>query len=54
MMQDYDFYYSTSTSSETASTTLQPSPEVVRNILRYARCIQNIRMGNVKIKVYLN
>ena len=32
-MQDYDFYYSTSTSSETAGTTLQPSPKVVRNIL---------------------
>ena len=54
MMQDYDFYYETSTSFETASTNVQPSPEVVQNILRYARCCQNIRVGDVRIKVYLN
>ena len=54
MMQDYEFYQSTSTSYGTASTSVQPSPVVVQNILRYARCIQNIRMGDVKIKVYLN
>ena len=53
MMQDYDFS-STGTSYGTASTSVQPSPQVVQNILRYARCIQNIRMGDVRIKVYLN
>ena len=52
-MQDYEFS-STSTSYGTAGTSVQPSPKVVQNILRYARCIQNIRMGDVRIKVYLN
>ena len=54
MMQDYEFNYSTSTSSGNVGTPVQPSPEVVQNILQYARCFQNIRMGDVKIKVYLN
>ena len=53
MMQDYDFTDSI-TSFETASTTVQPSPHVVQNILQYARCYQNIRIGDVNIKVYLN
>ncbi len=54
MMQDYDFLSSTNTSSETASTTEQPSQRVLRNILQYARCFQDINMGDVNIKVYLN
>ena len=54
MMQDYEPYQSTSTSYGTAGTSVQPSPKVVQNILWYARCIQNIRMGDVRIKVYLN
>lgn len=54
MMQDYELNHSTGTSFGTAGTTVQPSPEVVQNILQYARCFQNIRMGDVKIKVYLN
>ena len=54
MMQDYESYQSTSTSYGTVSTSVQPSPQVVQNILRYARCIQNISRGDVRIKVYLN
>ena len=53
-MQDYELNHSTSTSLGTAGTTVQPSPEVVQNILQYARCFQNIRLGDVRIKVYLN
>ena len=52
-MQDYEFS-NIVTSSETASTIVQPSPHVVQNILQYARCYQNIRIGDVNIKVYLN
>lgn len=54
MMQDYDLTNSTNTSSETAGTVVQPSARVVQNILRYARCSQDIRLGDVSIKVYLN
>ena len=54
MMQDYEFQDSTSTSFESASTVVQPSPQVVQNILQYARCFQNIRIGDINIKVYLN
>lgn len=54
MMQDYKFAESSNTSFETASTIIQPSPQVVQKILQYARCCQNIRIGDVNIKVYLN
>jgi len=54
MMQDYELNNNTSTSSGSASTVVQPSPQVVQNILQYARSFQNIRIGDVNIKVYLN
>lgn len=55
MMQDYELIDSkASTSAVAASTNVQPSPKVVQNILQYARCYQNIRIGDVSIKVYLN
>ena len=53
MMHDYQSIPS-DTSFEKANTTVQPSPRVVQNILQYARCYQNIRIGDVNIKVYLN
>ena len=53
MMQDYEFN-STNTSFETASITVQPSPQVVQNILQFARSFQTISIGDVNIKVYLN
>lgn len=55
-MQDYELKASTatSTSSVSASTLVQPSPQVVQNILQFARCFQNIRIEDVNIKVYLN
>ena len=54
MMQDYELNNNTGTSIGTASTVVQPSPQVVQNILQYARCFQNIRIGDINIKVYLN
>ena len=55
MMQDYPLFGSDDTSFEMASTAVQPSPKVVQSILNYARCIQNISVGdNANIKVYLN
>lgn len=54
-MQDYKFIPpSTNTSSNSASTKAQPSLRVVRNILNFARCCQNIGVKDVKIKLYLN
>ena len=58
MTQEYDFKkgitpYGTNTSSESAST-LQPSPRVIRNILNFARCTQNVSVRGMKIKLYLN
>lgn len=59
MMHDYDFMptlkgKSTNTSSKSASTSIQPSIQVVQNILNFARCCQNINVNEVKIKLYLN
>lgn len=55
MMQDYEFIDSkANTSAVAANTNVQPSPQVVQNILQYAHCFQNIRIGDVSIKVYLN
>lgn len=54
MTQEYESFNDTVTSSGTVSTAVQPSPQVVQNILQYAKCFQNIRIGDVNIKVYLN
>ena len=54
MMQHYDLLSSTNTPSDTTNTTVQPSPRVVQNILQYARCQQDIKLGDISIKVYLN
>lgn len=54
MMQDYQLSNTTEASLETASTTVQPSPQVVQNILQFARAVQTLRFEDVNIKVYLN
>lgn len=54
MMQDYQLSNTTDASLDTASTTVQPSPQVVQNILQFARAVQTLRIGDVNIKVYLN
>lgn len=58
-MQDYDFIpglngASTNTSSKSVSIDVQPSPQVIKNIRNYARCIQQVTVRNVKITLYLN
>lgn len=58
MTQEYDYkqshrLVSTNTSSESAGTQ-QPSKRVVQNILNFARCTQTIRLGDVRIKLFLN
>ncbi|MCQ2299221.1 MAG: hypothetical protein MJZ81_03750 [Bacteroidales bacterium] len=58
MMQDYDFspalrVKSTNTSTKSVSI-CRPSQRVIQNIRTYARCIQHVNMGDVKIKLHLN
>ncbi len=59
-MQEYDFIpglhkegSSTNTSLKSVSI-CRPSQRVIRNIKSYARCIQHVNIGDVKIKLYLN
>lgn len=59
MMQDYDFpslmeEKSTNTSLKSLSTPVQPSKQVVQNILNFARCCQHITTKNVELKFFLN
>jgi len=54
MTQDYKLYGDAESSFDTTSAVAQPSQRVVQNILQYARCCQNIRIGEINIKVYLN
>lgn len=54
MMQDYEFISKPKTSSTAVDTEARPSKQVVQSILQFARCCQNINIGDVKIKVYLN
>lgn len=56
-MQHYDFkpilgYQEANTSTKSVS--IQPSKRVVQNIRSYARCIQQVKTPDVKIKLYLN
>lgn len=53
MMQEYEFT-STDTFSQTAGTDIQPSEQVVQNILRFARSYQTVVAGGVPIEVFLN
>lgn len=59
MMQDYDFIMgvkplSTNTSEKSVSIKSRPSKRVILNIRNYARCVQQINVGDVKITVGLN
>lgn len=58
MTQEYDYKkglrpVGTNTSSESLSTA-QPSERVVQNILNFARCTQNLSVGKIRIKLFLN
>ena len=60
MMQDYDFIQDFETKSASTNTSVEsvsiccPSQRVIRNIKAYARCVQQVKIGDVKIKLYLN
>lgn len=53
MMQEYDFT-STDTFSNPAGTDIQPSEQVVQNILSFARSYQTVVAGGMPIEVFLN
>ena len=59
-MQDYDFIRSLRREGPSTNTSLKsvsisrPSQRVILNIKSYARCIQHVNIGDVKIKLYLN
>ena len=59
MMQDYDLFPvkekpSTNTSTKSVSAPLQPSQQVVQNILNFAHCCQHITTSQAKLKICLN
>ena len=53
MMQEYEFTPA-DTFPTSASTSIQPSEQILQNILSFARCCQNISAGGLKIKLFLN
>ena len=53
MMQEYDFF-DEETFSPTASTIIRPSEQVLRNILDFARCYQNVDCCGVQVRFSLN
>ena len=53
MMQEYEFSKE-ETFSTAASTLVRPSEQVVRNILDFARCYQNVDCGGMKVRFFLN
>lgn len=53
MMQEYEFSKE-ETFSTAASTLIRPSEQVLRNILDFARCYQNIECGNAQMRFFLN
>ena len=52
-MQQYDFS-STDTFSSAASTSIQPSEQVLQNIMSFARCYQQVVAGGMEMKLFLN
>ena len=58
MMQHYDFFQgpkaaSTNTSEETVSIE-HPSQQAIRNIKAFARSVQTLTVGEMKIRICLN
>ncbi len=55
MMHEYNLIKSsTNTSLKSSGTKAQPSKHVVQNILRFARCYQNVVVKDVKFRLSLN
>jgi hypothetical protein len=53
MMQEYEFTQA-DTFPTSASTTIQPSEQILQNIMSFARCCQNIEAGGLNIRLFLN
>ncbi len=53
MMQEYEFPRE-ETFSNAAGTLIRPSEQVLRNILDFARCYQNIECGGKQVRFFLN
>ena len=53
MMQEYEFTPA-DTFSTSASTTIQPSEQILQNIMSFARCCQNVNAGGLKMRLFLN
>ena len=53
MMQEYEFSKE-ETFSTAASTLVRPSRKVVKNILDFARCYQNVECDGKQVRFFLN
>ncbi len=53
MMQDYDFKDG-DTFQTSASTNIQPSEQILQNIMSFARCCQTVVADGMQIKLFLN
>ena len=53
MMQEYDFI-NTDTFPTSASTSIQPSEQILQNIMSFARCYQQVVAGGMEMKLFLN
>lgn len=53
MMQEYEFSPA-DTFSAAASTNIQPSEQILQNIMGFARCYQHVEAGGMQIKVCMN
>jgi hypothetical protein len=53
MMQEYEFTHA-DTFPTSASTSIQPSEQILQKILSFARCCQTVEAGGLKMKLFLN
>jgi hypothetical protein len=54
MMQEYDFLSTDTFSVTSASIDVQPSEQVVQNILNFARSCQIVEVGGTPVELFLN
>ena len=52
-MQEYEFTHA-DTFPTSASTSIQPSEQILQKILSFARCCQTVEAGGLKMKLFLN
>ena len=53
MMQEYEFTHA-DTFPTSASTSIQPSEQILQNIMGFARCYQHVEAGGMQMKLSLN